>query len=236
MRLRMLGTVAMLGLAFAVAACGNRAGVRDEFAAAQAVFTATRAVVQGDRAAAQPGTSLLTQAQPEQVRAAIAPLTGPLKALIVLKKNESAVLLFEGRNGRHEHWVTPSGQTFTLMGGVLTGTRGLGYDLMSAEADGSADLIRRRTLGNTDKVMRFLDGSDDETPVALKCTVSPRGAETLTLLTGAVRHTTKMRETCISGRFTSNNFYWVDGRGTVVQSRQWAGAETGEIILQTLRE
>lgn len=231
-RLRPIAPLLALSL---VAGCGNVPGARDELTAVSAIFTATRASLRPTDGP-KPHTSVITGGTPAQVKEVIAPLPGRLKALIVLKTNESAVLFDVGGNGPYHHWATPSGQILTLRGGVLVATRGLGYDLMSAEADGSARLIRERRLGNTDKVLRYLDGEDDEVPMGLKCTVSNQGPESVRLATGETRAATKMRETCISGRLTLNNFYWVDARGDVVQSRQWGGEEIGEVVIQSLRD
>jgi hypothetical protein len=219
-----------------LAGCGNQVGLRDEVTAVQSVASALS--VQAQRARQDgpgPDTSVITAGTPAEVRQVIAPLEGRLKSIIVLKTNESTVLFHGGANGPYEYWLTPSGQSFTLQGGVLVATRGMNFDLMSASADGSAALIRAKTPGETRKTMRFLDGLDDEVALEGTCAIGRVGPETVTLPTGAQHTTTRMRETCVYGPLTVTNTFWVDDQGRVAQSRQWGSAETGELFIQDLR-
>lgn len=218
----------------ALAACGNAPGLGDELDATGPFLAAVKAQLLPNRGT--PPQSVFDTGTPEQVMAAVAPYPGRLKVLFVPGAKQSGLLLDVGTNGDVTYWATPSGQSYALQDGVLIATRGMNFDLMSAQVGRSPDLIRRRATGNTEKVYRYLDGEDHEVELYAKCTVSPRGAETIRLVSGKSYATTKMRESCIAGRLTFNNYFWVDAAGTVVQSRQFSGAETGELVFQTLRD
>lgn len=220
----------------ALAACGNRAGVLDEWTAVQTFLNTANAQLQSQRSTgAGAHTSVVTGGTPEQVRQVIAQVPGPLSSLIMLRNNESAVLLYAGTNRGYERWATPSGQTVTVRDGVVTATRGLNFDLMSSAADGTMQLVRRRASGNVNRIYRYLNGEDKEVDYPARCSIAPQGAETVVLPTGARVATTKMRESCVAEERRIENTYWVAGSGEVVKSRQWISAEVGEMVIQKLR-
>jgi hypothetical protein len=230
------GTATTILAGLVLAGCGNRAGVQDEWTAVQTFLNTTTAQLQAQRSnGGGAHTSVVTGGTPEQVREVIAQVPGRLSSLIMLRNNESAVLLYAGANHGYERWATPSGQTLTFRDGVLTATRGFNFDLMSSSVDGTATLVRRRASGNVNRIYRYLDGEDNEVDYPARCSIAPQGAETVVLPTGARVATTKMGETCVAGERQIRNTYWVAGSGEVVKSQQWVSAEVGETVIQKLR-
>jgi len=222
-------------LVLTVAACGSRPGIRDELTATNAVFAQVQAQIRKSRGGPFPDTSAVTAGTPDQVRQVMATLApGALNSVVVLKTNESAILQDGGFNHGYRRWVSPTGQTFTLKQGMLTSTRGMGFDLMSVEADEAIAIFQRGAEGNVNKIYRFLDGEDQIVEAVAQCTISPRGSETVTTVAGVTRSARKMRETCLIGRQTLNNYFWIAG-GQVIQSQQWASDEIGDLYFQALR-
>lgn len=216
-----------------LASCGNEAGLGDELDAVGAVLRTAK--VAYSPVIGPPPQSIFDVGTPEQVIAAIEPFPGQLKVMFLPKAKQSGLLLAAGGNRDVEYWGTPSGQSLALKQGILIATRGMNFDLMSMDVGEAPDLIRRRATGNTNKVYRYLDGEDHEVELYAKCTVSPRGPDTVTLTNGSRVAATKMRETCIAGRLTFNNFFWVASDGRIARSEQFSSPETGQIVIEELR-
>lgn len=224
-----------MGLVGLVAACGTRPGIRDEVTAVSAAAQALAREFGGAQVTERRDTSVITAGTAAQVRQVMATLSGDLHSVIVEKTNESSILQDAGSNNGYRRWVTPTGQTYTLRSGILTGTRGMGYDLMSVEAAAVMDHVRHQREGRITRTYRFLDGVDHEVPVVAQCTIARAGHANVTLPTGATRSTQKMTESCALDGRTIVNTYWVASGGQVVRSRQWASDEIGVLVFQALR-
>lgn len=137
-------------------------------------------------------------------------------------------------------WLTEDAVTLAMRNGVLTATRGLRNDMLSASA-----LVRETggamgPAGGATGARRYeFAALDNRSQVfTLACTVSDLGPETIEIieLTYQTRH---LQERCESGPGGESgvvvNDYWIDSRsGHLWQSRQWAGPTTGYLRIRQL--
>ncbi|MFN6951500.1 MAG: YjbF family lipoprotein [Albidovulum sp.] len=196
-------------------------------------------VVQGIKQKVVPGKSAAPAdvPDPEKLAAsAMASFKGPLILAQIEKAGLLTALGETGRNGASRTFATPNEQTLVLRNGILTATRGLGDDLMSADTAQAASLILRRESGSANRTYRYLDGEGIERPLPMQCTVTAGPAKSFDF---AGRHydTRQMDESCraTAAELTVSNSYWVTSDGTVALSRQWIGPALGHLTIQLVR-
>ncbi len=161
---------------------------------------------------------------------------GPLIIAQIEKVGLLTALGETGRNGAVRTFATPNEQTLVFRDGLLTATRGLGNDLMSARTGAAAALIRQRRPGTAERTYRYLDGEGIERPLPMQCTVTLGPAKSFDF---AERHydTRQVDEACRAdaGSLSVGNSYWVTGDGTIALSRQWIGPALGHVTVQLVR-
>ena len=165
------------------------------------------------------------------VARALQSLNEPVMLTIIEDRKATAIMVPYGQNGPVQTWTTQEFQTVSLERGVITATRGLGDDLMSAETTAVANALRSGG-GTVNRVWRTLDGTNAVIEKTATCQISSAGAETITLASGASLQTRRMVEDCGDG---IRNAYWLDGSGRVAQSRQWVGSVVGYLTQQVVR-
>ncbi|MFT3687578.1 YjbF family lipoprotein [Paenirhodobacter sp.] len=139
-----------------------------------------------------------------------------------------------GENGAMRTYNSPGSRAIILRGGMLAGTRGFGFDMMSAETEGTGRLIRARQAGQAKKVLRYLDGLGLERPLPLDCAVAT-GASTTYPFAGQSWSGQQVVERCTGSGLTITNTFIVSAEGRVVSSRQWVTPQVGYITIQTVR-
>ncbi len=165
---------------------------------------------------------------------ALAHFKAPLLRAQISKTGVAGYLQQVASNGAYRTYATTDSQSMTLRRGVLTATRGLGTDLMSADVSGLSSLLARRQSGNAVRVMRHLNGEDVTEERRFNCEIRVGGREDIDL--GLVRTTTrKMTEDCSDGRSSFQNVYLVGSDGTVLQSEQWISDALEHALILTLR-
>ncbi|NNE50907.1 MAG: hypothetical protein HKN30_00715 [Sulfitobacter sp.] len=140
----------------------------------------------------------------------------PLKIAVLEKSKQASLLIESERNRDVVTFITPDGATVSLRSGVIVATRGLGFDLMSADV---SDVTRalRNGGGDATRIHRYLDGEDQVVILSLVCDIV--GGATLT-------------ETCYGDGIKITNTYRGRGTGTYAASRQWIGPERGYLRLE----
>ena len=137
-------------------------------------------------------------------------------------------------------WLTEDAVTLAMRNGVLTATRGLRNDMLSASALVHEGGSVMGPAGGATGARRYeFAALDNRSQVfTMACTVSDLGPETIEIieLTYQTRH---LQERCESGPDGEYgvvvNDYWVDSRsGQLWQSRQWAGPTTGYLRIRQL--
>jgi len=152
-----------------------------------------------------------------QVSGVVPRPVGPERLRVTLpERNVQAVLGPVSRNGDVTVWQTLDGITLGLRRGLLTGTRGLGDDLMSSDVSNSLGMVHGSAGdGYYPHIRSYLDGEDRTVFRSFQCRrEEPHEAR-------------RIVETCVSPRRDFTNIYWLDGNGTVFKTRQWVSPAIG---------
>lgn len=223
-RLTLLGA-ATLG-ALTLVGCGSGTDSADR-------TTALRQVAQGV-------LTRQTDAPPEgigpaQIKAAVEGTEDPLIYARFSATGNSVIMIGIAENGAYSTYATGARQTITLRDGFLTGTRGLGGDLMSSEIDAVKALISARRAGSATRTMRFLNAEDVTYEVVLDCRITP--GETRHVAVGATAtNATEVTESCTGRRGRAfTNSYMIDAQGRAVTSTQWGSDLLSQVELSVLR-
>ena len=141
-----------------------------------------------------------------------------------------------GTNRGVETWRSPGDRGLTIrQDGLLTATRGFGFDLMSSDAAETASVLSRRAEGHVDRVMLHLDGEYQERAQTHLCRITNEGRDSILML-GRSYAATRFTEVCETGNGTYENRYWLDDRGTVRRSIQWVSPEIGQLQIDRLTD
>lgn len=138
--------------------------------------------------------------------------------------------------GNTEIWKSSDDAQIFLRNGITVGSRGLGADVISADARLTVQALRSRSGNSGTRSYQVSDGDATLTNLILNCTIQNLGTEKITIV-NLVFTTDHMRESCVGGldgNEAVTNDYWVQrGTGLVRKSRQWMGPRLGyfEIIL-----
>ena len=149
----------------------------------------------------------------------------PILRAVIRARGADALLTPTDVKGGIVTWSTSDGATFTLRDGVLIQTRGLGPDLMSAQAPTAAQL--RDSAGTHQRIYYFLGEDDQTTRRTYECTVVIDGPETIEIF-GRDHSVTKISEKCARAQGEITNTFWFEGT-TLRKSRQLASGGLGFI-------
>ncbi|MDU8929615.1 YjbF family lipoprotein [Alisedimentitalea sp. MJ-SS2] len=176
---------------------------------------------------------------PEQaaagIQAALANTDLPVAFVAMPDREANAVMVHIETNGAYKTWGGGGRRSITMAGGMITATRGLGNDIMSSSVGEIASLIQARKAGSGQHVLRHLNGENQTVETVADCQVTRGGRKKVTNATMQNVNTTEMTENCSGSDASFTNSYLVDGRGRVLQSRQWLGPANGYIVFQTHR-
>ena len=141
----------------------------------------------------------------------------------------------DGTPGMVEVWQSTDQVQIVLREGVLVGTKGLGGDMRSAQAQTVIAALDGQGGGGERLItLARLDGTAQTVPFA--CDVTHLGPETIQIVDRrlSVRH---FREDCIYGATTFSNDYCAEvGTGKLRRSRQWAGPQFGYMAIDLLKD
>ena len=223
--MKALSTILLAAGALLLAGCGPR----NEFVQAWQAIQAARS-----QSAAQ-------QAQPADLRTGLTPAmlaeVGRPTILVTLPKRDNVQALFfeEARNAHTVTWLSVANEFVLLQRGVLSGTRGLGGDLMSADlAEVHAALAGGRAQGV--RIHRRLDGENHTVAQSYVCDYVRRpGTEAVTAYLTQVQ-ARRVDETCTGVDRVFENRYWLSGSGRVIRAVQWVGESIGYLNYERLRD
>lgn len=129
-----------------------------------------------------------------------------------------------------EVWKSSDNAQVFLRNGVVVGSRGVGGDIISADADVAIRALGAQARRSGVRTYVISDGDVTTTKYTFRCTVEKIKSEDLTLF-NQVYKTTHMQENCTggpSGDKVVRNDYWVQkSNGFIRKSRQWMGPWIG---------
>lgn len=166
---------------------------------------------------------------------AIANFNGPLMFVEVQGSGVQAGLTPGFRNGSVQQWFTQDAASLSFNAGIVTASRGLGDDLMSADVRDVGAAVRGRR-NQAERVHRYLTHENSLEIRAFKCSYVQAGPETAQTLAGAFS-ARRVEETCYdSNGLKIDNVYWVDRSGVVRKSLQWVSPFVGYLDIQRLKD
>lgn len=213
------------GALLLLASCGSEGQAPD--LTEQLVGTLKTSLQQRKTSAAPQAAAGVTRAQADQSSV-------PLVRLTIGEQNTQATAAALAQNGDTATYLMATGQAIYLRGGLITGTRGLGYDLMSLDMP-YRSINAAVGKGSYQRVHRYLNSEGALYKQAFECSAESVGTRTLNQLdrSYAVRQIT---ETCEGGETRFQNTYDIDQRtGQVWQSRQWVGPTAGYGLIEQLK-
>lgn len=219
-----VAAVAVLAL---LAGCGNDKSGPNPMVSAigamakQSVAKAKAKKSGGTASAAKPAT-------PAELRAQLEAAGKPVLLASSKTLGQTSFLGIADAKGDVITWKTPDGATFSQRNGVLIQTRGLGSDLMSAQAPSVGQLLQAG--GSYQRVYYFLGDDDQGTRRTYDCTTAITGKETIEVL-GRSYSATRVTESCERPLGKLTNDYWIEGQ-SIRQSRQWVSGRIGFVDFQ----
>ena len=227
-RSRALGAVACLALI--LSACSRGEGVEttpmvEAVKVAKQIVKARRG---GGGATGAGGAPVLNREELDKS-------TEPLIYAQIDKIGGAAVMRRARSNQGYVTWASPDLLTLTLRDGVLSETRGLVGDLLSAEV---APLLAAFQAGGSEgytRALRYIGGDREILLTRMNCTLEDVGAESIEIV-GKSFATEHFAEICRDprGGGAVRNDYWRGKDGTMWQSRQFIHPATGYVTIQVL--
>lgn len=152
---------------------------------------------------------------PERLRVSL-PTTGARATLAPVARNHGTTV-----------WQTLDGITLAFRQGVLTGTRGLGDDLMTSDVSNTLRMLRgAQGEGYYPHIRSYLDGEMKTVFQSYQCRRAGQKRQPVRL--GGTTHTVnRIEESCVSPDKSFTNIYWLDPKGAVIKSRQWVSPAVG---------
>jgi len=226
------GALATL-LAFALAGCsgGDFAGRTPVLDAVKLAASTVKSAGPGSRALSAGGGATLPQGL---TRAALAGVEGPLLLAQIEKTGASATLRLARSNGNHDTFASPDSLTMTFRSGILSASRGLSGDLLSAETEPTLAALRARRAASYPKALRYIGGDRQIILSRLSCEMQVVGPESIEVL--EIAHgTTHLAEICTDkAGGQMRNDYWIGADQVVWKSRQFLHPALGYVTVQRL--
>jgi len=138
-----------------------------------------------------------------------------------------------------EVWKSSDNAQVFLRNGVLVGTRGIGRDIIAADASYAVNALQAGKSRSGQRAFIVSDGDATTTKITYLCEIKNLGQERIVVVNQSFA-VTHFRETCAAttaGSAGLSNDYWVEGsNGTVRKSNQWVGPTAGYFEMILLRK
>lgn len=217
-------------LAFAIlAACSSGSGGNKEIV--KAALDQLRPGGGEDEAATAPA--------PRLTRAAVEASGAALLRVRLESEAGRSIMSAQAVNGGYASYISQFGQSVTARGALITASRGLGFDLLSVEADARADpLVTARPIEDwptqVTRVYRFPGQGPEGLRLSVTCRYEP--GDTLDIEIVEISHSgQQIVEVCVGDGVTFSNDLFADSEtGFVWRSLQWLGPEQGRLDVEVV--
>lgn len=132
--------------------------------------------------------------------------------------------------GAVEVWSSSDNAQIFLRNGVVIGTRGIGRDIIAADANYTVNALRTGASGSGLRTFTVSDGDVTTTKLQYRCEIRNLGAENIIVVNKGftVNHFEEACSSTIAGGTDLHNEFWVErSTGVVRKSKQWVGPEVG---------
>ncbi|MEM7614297.1 MAG: YjbF family lipoprotein [Pseudomonadota bacterium] len=176
---------------------------------------------------------------PRLTRAAVEAAGTPILRVRLEAEDGRSVMAAQAANGGYVNYVSRFGQSVTAQGALITASRGLGFDLLSVEADAADDpLVTPRPIedwpARVMRIYRFPGNGPDGEVLRVTCRYAP--GDTLELEIVEVTHQgQQIVETCVGDGIRFDNDLFADVEtGFVWRSLQWVGPQQGRLDIEVV--
>lgn len=141
--------------------------------------------------------------------------------------------------GAVEVWNSSDNAQVFLRNGVVIGTRGIGSDIIAADANYTINALRTGASGSGNRTFIVSDGDVTTTKAQYRCEIRNLGSERITVVNRGftVNHFSESCSATIAGRADLHNEYWVEhGTGVMRKSKQWVGPVAGYFEMVLLKK
>lgn len=151
----------------------------------------------------------------------LAQIDSPVLLVELPTLDSAAALTLSGVNNGVETFLTTDGKSISLKDGVVVATRGLGFDLMTADTADVRQALRDQAQSAV-RIHRYLDGENQLVARSFMCTYT---------------HTATLRsnEVCNSADGAIENSYIFDNKGNTLSSSQWISPRIGDMLITRLQ-
>ncbi|MEM7190553.1 MAG: YjbF family lipoprotein [Pseudomonadota bacterium] len=142
-------------------------------------------------------------------------------------------------NGGYVTYQDPSGRSVIFRGGLLTGTRGFGFDMAAVRHQVDDPVITPTPVADWPATIArnyqfWLEAAADY-EITVQCVVEFVARETVEIVEINF-DLARIQERCGNGTRTFTNTYWVDpDSGQIWKSEQWAGPRIEPFIIEVVR-
>lgn len=229
----MMRNALLFGLMLVLAACSGGNVAQEQTEGQLGAFIETFRVTREKRQEQAPLPEL-SRAQLDQVQSSL------LLVSIESSGNKALLAPFSRRTdplpGAITVWRAGDGAQVVLRNGVLTGTRGVGNDLASADVAFTVAALQGHAASQGPRSHYLRRDDHTQARLSLNCTITDLGPTTLTIVEKPFR-TRHLRESCVHPTGQVENEYWIElSDGAVRKSRQWAGPELGYFNITLLKK
>ena len=138
--------------------------------------------------------------------------------------------------GAVEVWKSSDNAQIFLRNGVVIGTRGIGSDIIAADANYTVNALITGASSSGIRTFTVSDGDVTTTKKSYRCEIRNLGLEKIIVVNKgfAVTHFSESCSSTTAGEAGLRNEFWVErGTGVVRKSNQWIGPAVGnfEMIL-----
>lgn len=158
----------------------------------------------------------------QQITISSEAFSGPVMRVQIASQRADAQLSRVAISNGVETWLAADNISLSFQHGVLVASRGLGFDLMGADATSTLNAISGQREGVYRRQMRYLTGDHHSTYLMAGCQMSLAGQE---IVEG--QRLQRLEEQCQAGQAQFTNIFWRDPSGKIVQSRQWLSPKIG---------
>ncbi len=130
------------------------------------------------------------------------------------------------RIGNVATWRTPDNASFSFDQGIVVSTRGLGDDLMGADAEHSIFAAQGGAASWAPRINGYMNGEYQSYFITFQCRRTDLQTDRITIGDRALS-ATRITETCVNDEREIENVYWRNGNGVMLKSRQWVSPNVG---------
>ncbi len=219
-----------MALALSLGACSNNSGGNG------AIFKAALAELFPKMI--DTGANAKPAKAPVLTRAAVEASGAALIRIKLETENARSTLQGVSENGGYVTHISRFGQTITLRGGLVTASRGLGFDLLAVEAASTDPVITAIPLADwpdeVTRVYHFPAQGPTGLLVPVTCRYAP--GERLEIEIVEITYSGQQVEEICSGADVSfvNDLFVIPETGMIWRSLQWLGPEQGRLDLTVI--